>query len=113
MSDLPGNSAKGKKIFARSCQNCHNTAPKGKHAIGPALYGVVGRKAASITGFKFSGALSTKKGQEWTPELLNKWIENPAAYAPGTSMAFVGIKSKEERDDVIKYLSGCAPKKKK
>lgn len=112
MSELPGNSANGKKIFARNCQNCHNAAPKGKHAIGPALYGVFGRKIGSATGFKYSGGLSTKKSQEWTADLLDKWLENPAGFAPGTSMAFAGLKGQDERDDVIKYLYEARPKKK-
>ena len=111
--ELPGNSANGKKVFARNCQNCHNAAPKGKHAIGPALYGVFGRKIATGSGFKYSGPLSSKKGQDWSVELLHKWIENPAAFAAGTTMAFAGLKSKEERDDVIKFLSESRPKAKK
>ena len=112
MSEEPkGNSANGKKIFARNCQNCHNAVPKGKHAIGPALYGVFGRKIATGAGFKYSGGLSAKKGQSWTPELLHQWLENPTGFVPGTTMAFAGLKTQDERDDVIRYLFEAKPKK--
>jgi cytochrome c2 len=114
MSDEPtGNAANGKKVFARNCQTCHNAAPKGKHAVGPALYGVYGRAIASGAGFKYSGSLTSKKGQNWTAATLDKWLENPGGFASGTSMAFAGLKSKEERDDVIRYLYEARPKSKK
>jgi cytochrome c2 len=111
MSEPEGNAANGKKIFARNCQNCHNAVKGGKHAIGPALWGVYGRKIATGQGFKYSGPLSSKKSQEWNVELLHKWIENPAGFAAGNSMAFAGLKSKEERDDVIRFLYESRPKK--
>ena len=111
MSEPAGNAANGKKIFIRNCQNCHNAAKGGKNAIGPALWGVYGRKVAAGAGFKYSGAMSSKKSLEWTPDNLDKWLENPAGWAPGNAMAFAGLKSKDERDDVIRYLYESRPKK--
>lgn len=111
MSEPAGKAANGKKIFIRNCQNCHNAAKGGKNAIGPALWGVYGRKVATGAGFKYSAALSSKKANEWSEDLLHKWLENPAGFAPGTTMAYAGLKSKEERDDVIRYLYESRPKK--
>ncbi|OMJ84663.1 hypothetical protein SteCoe_14184 [Stentor coeruleus] len=111
MSEPTGNAANGKKIFARNCQNCHNAAKGGKHAIGPALWGVYGRKIATGAGFKYSAPMSSKKSMEWDVETLHKWLENPSGFAPGNSMAYAGLKIKEERDDVIRFLYESRPKK--
>lgn len=114
MGDEPtGNGANGKKLFTRNCASCHNTSVKGKHAVGPILGTVWGRKIASVSGFKFTSALGTFKGNKWGKDNLEKWIANPAAFASGTSMAFAGIKSEKEREDLIRYLWECHPKNKK
>ena len=113
MSEPQGDPTNGKKVFARNCQNCHNASAKGKHGIGPLLGTVWGRKIASAKGFKYSAALSAKKGEAWGYENMDAWLENPGGYASGTSMAFAGLKSQKDRDDVIRYLYECNPKNKK
>ena len=45
----------GKKVF-KKCAACHNIAKGGANKIGPALWGVIGRKAGSISGYKYSKA---------------------------------------------------------
>src|SRR3569623_1927329 len=97
----PGNAANGKKVFTRNCQNCHSAAAGGKHAIGPNLQTAWGRKIATIKGFKFSGALTQHSTETWGQENLMKWLENPGAWASGTSMAFAGVKNEKEREDLI------------
>ena len=59
--------------------------------IGPPLWGVVGRDIASVEGFAYSDALRGKEGQ-WTYENLYEFIHGPKEWAPGTKMAFAGIK---------------------
>lgn len=108
----PGNAANGKKIFTRNCQSCHNVSAGNKHAIGPSLQTVYGRKVASAKGFKYSAALAAKKAGSWTVETLNPWLENPAGYASGTSMAYEGVKNQKEREDLIRYLFETNPKNK-
>jgi cytochrome c len=76
--------------------------------VGPALYGVVGRQQASAAGYTYSTALSAHK-DKWTYGELNKWLVKPAAYAPGTKMAYAGISSDETRADVIAYLRTLSP----
>ncbi|CAG9318717.1 unnamed protein product [Blepharisma stoltei] len=113
MSEGPeGNGANGKKIFIRNCQNCHSVAAGGKHAIGPNLQSVWGRKIATIKGFKFSAALGGHKGENWGAENLNQWLENPGGFAAGNSMAFAGVKSEAERKDLIRFLYESHPKNK-
>lgn len=93
--------AKGEKIFAK-CRACHK-AEQGANAVGPYLYGVVGRKVDSAEGYSYSGALE-KVVKVWTPEHIFHFIKNPKAYAPGTKMGFAGLSDPKDRANVIKYL---------
>ena len=54
-------------------------------------------------GFNFSAAMKAKGGN-WTFEELNKFLADPRGYIPGTAMTFAGIKSDQQRADVIDYL---------
>lgn len=94
--------AAGQKIFRAKCAICHDTA-RAKHKIGPSLHGVFGRKAATAPGYRYSPA-TMKSGLDWNEKSLDTYLENPAKLVPGTRMAFVGLRSKKERDDVVAYL---------
>jgi cytochrome c len=93
--------ASGEKVF-RKCSACHKPV-QGENAVGPYLYGVVGREVDSAEGFSYSGALE-QVAEVWTPENLNHFLANPKGFAPGTTMGFAGLRKIEERADVIAYL---------
>jgi cytochrome c len=94
---------KGKRI-AKQCEACHTFEKGQPNKIGPNLYDVVESQVAEGRGgYKFSDALK-KKGGKWTYKDLFEWIKDPRGYAPGTLMTFAGIKSPEQRADVIAYL---------
>jgi cytochrome c len=88
---------------ARLCRACHSFEAGGAAKIGPPLWGVVGRDIASVDGFSYSGGLTGKDGQ-WTYQALDDYLAAPRDWAPGTKMAFVGIKKPEDRANVILYL---------
>ncbi|MFZ0020193.1 MAG: hypothetical protein WAL10_22970, partial [Acetobacteraceae bacterium] len=67
------------------------------------LYGVVGGPHAHMQGFNYSEALKARQ-DPWTYNELNAWLTKPSDYAPGTRMAFPGIKNEKTRIDVIAYL---------
>jgi cytochrome c len=92
----------GEAVFKRTCAACH-TVEAGKNKIGPSLAGVVGRKAGSAQGFKYSDPMA-KSGVTWTEENLDKYIADPKTFVPGNKMAFTGIKKEDERHAVIDYL---------
>ncbi len=97
-----GNSMRGKILFLR-CASCHDvtTAPSAK--IGPNLHGVVGRRVASLEGYKYSPVLLAADFV-WDAAHLDAWLTNPNAVAPGTAMAFAGIPEAADRQAIIRYL---------
>jgi cytochrome c len=98
-----GNAAKGKTFFAR-CAICHSNAKGAPNRIGPNLFGVVGRKAASKPGFFYSGAMK-HSNITWTPEKLEAYIHKPQKVVPGNRMAFAGVSSHEQVEDIVAYLA--------
>jgi cytochrome c len=93
----------GKIVFGR-CAICHTVAKGGPDGLGPNLFGVVGRKAASLPSFMYSGALKNS-GITWTNDKLKAWISGPMKLVPGTKMAFGGISNPSQVDDVVAYLN--------
>ncbi|MEL6640491.1 MAG: c-type cytochrome [Pseudomonadota bacterium] len=85
----------------RPCAACH--ALDGTDGLGPHLNGVVNRAVGGVDGFGYSGNL-VAVAETWTPENLNLFLENPSNYAPGTAMNFRGIRSVEDRANLIAYL---------
>ena len=93
--------AAGKIIFVK-CALCHTNEP-GKNKVGPSLFGIVGRKSASLANYSYSDAMK-KFDHTWTPQTLDKYLPDPQAMVPGTKMIFPGIKDKTERENLIAYL---------
>jgi cytochrome c len=91
---------------ARKCQSCHNFGEGEPNKQGPGLYDVVGQLEGSHDGFAYSDALMAHNaaGDVWTYENLNHFLTKPSDYAPGTKMNFAGIRTAEERADLLAYL---------
>ncbi len=93
----------GKQVFAQKCAVCHSAAKGGHAVIGPPLYGVVGRQAASVDGFKYSTAMKAV-GYAWTDDKLKLYLASPKTVVPGTKMVFAGLTDAGKLDDLVAYL---------
>ena len=98
-----GDMAHGEKVF-KKCTACHMIAADGKNKIGPNLWGVIGRKAGSISDYKYSKAM-VAYAKEWTFEEMNSYLIKPQAYIKGTKMAFAGLRKEKDRASVILYMN--------
>ncbi len=101
------NVADGGKV-TKKCTSCHSFDDGGPDKIGPNLWNIVNRPIASNAGFAYSAALADKGG-EWTYENLDEYLLNPKAWAPGTKMAFAGLKKAGDRADLIAWLREQSP----
>lgn len=95
--------AAGEQIFKRLCSTCHIATADGRRGVGPTLWNVVGRKSGTVEGFRYSTA-NQNANIVWAPDILDKYLTNPRAVVPGTTMAFAGIRNDAERANVIAYL---------
>mgnify|MGYP001240723751 FL=1 len=98
-----GDIAHGEKIF-KKCSACHVIASGGKNMIGPNLWGVIGRQAASVPNYKYSKAMIAY-GKEWSFEEMNSYLIKPQTYVKGTKMAFAGLRKERDRASVILYMN--------
>ena len=92
---------RGRALFQK-CYACHNLSPP-SGADGPALAGVVGRRAASLDDFRYSKPMG-RANLSWDEGTLDRYLADPQAVVPGTRMAFDGLAQAADRADVIAYL---------
>lgn len=95
----------GRRAF-RPCMACHTT-DEGANRVGPSLFNIVNRDVASVEGFRYSSAMAEMEG-EWTYEKLNTFLEAPRTTVPGTRMAFAGVRSQQDRANLIAFLETAA-----
>jgi cytochrome c len=92
---------------AKKCAACHTFAKGEPNKVGPNLYGIVGDHKGEGRGFNFSAPMKAKGGT-WSIDDLDKFIDNPKGFVPGTAMGFAGIQKGSERADVIAYLNSLS-----
>lgn len=107
MPDLASaqDAAAGQRVF-NQCRACHTIEQGGRNGVGPNLHGVIGRRAASVEGFRYSPAMRQKgeQGWTWTEENLRPYLRNPREVVPGTTMAFAGLRNEQQLNDLMAYL---------
>ncbi len=86
----------GERLYAQHCSSCHGADP-GKQGDAPRLSGAVGgRRAGRLEGYEFSDALASLD-HVWTWNSLVRFLVDPEAFAPGTSMSGVEVTEAEAR----------------
>jgi len=93
----------GAKVF-KKCAACHSISQGGGNKIGPALWGVLGRQAGSVSDYKYSKAMAAH-GKTWSFEEMNGFLIKPKDWIKSTKMSFAGLKNAKDRASVILYMN--------
>ena len=106
MSIAAGEPERGAMAF-QACAACHSTTA-GVHLTGPSLANIWGHKAGTVQGFsRYSDAMK-RANVVWTDDTLDKWLRDPDAFLPGTSMTFQGLPEGAARQNVVAYLKAVS-----
>ena len=93
----------GLDTAAGRCVVCHSLEKGGDFRVAPNLWGVVGAdKARYRSWYNYSPAL-IEMGGTWTDEDLDLYLEDAAAFAPGSTKS-IRVKDAAERKDIIEFL---------
>ena len=84
-NDLDG----ARRLAIIQCSQCHTFGKGEPHGQGPNLFGLMGREAGAVPGFRFSvGYQAAMQGRTWNATLLDRWLADTQAVAPGTAMVY-------------------------
>jgi cytochrome c len=100
-----GDPNRGHQLFDKRCGGCHSLDSDKE---GPRLRGVHGRKAGTVSSFKYSDALA-KSGITWDDASLDKWLTDPDKFISDADMDF-HLEKADERADVIAFLKQSSAK---
>ena len=103
IAQAAGNATAGATAFIR-CRVCHTVERGEPNRVGPNLFGVVGRKAATVAGFNYSDPM---KGSNitWDDAALNRYIQDPPGTVPGNKMRLAkGAINATAAADIIAFL---------
>jgi cytochrome c len=101
-----GDAAAGQRVF-NQCRACHTPDQGGRNGVGPNLWGVVGRQAGQVEGFRYSANMRelAAGGLTWTEDRLRAYIASPRAVVPQGSMAYAGLRNETQLNDLMAYLN--------
>ncbi len=92
--------SRGQALYDR-CIACHAID---RNRTGPLHCGLFGRKAGAAPGFAFYSDAMRNSGIVWNARTLERFLRDPAAMVPGTTMGYAGIADTGERAELIAWL---------
>lgn len=100
---IQGDAARGRVVFLK-CQSCHSLLPDGSARLGPNLNNLFGRKAGTLPNYQSYSKALRESAIIWDERTLDEWLRNPQNFLPGNKMPFAGIRSEQERADLMAFL---------
>lgn len=97
----------GRRHFVR-CVACHSVNAAEPAKTGPHLAGIVGRRVASLPGFRYTTALKDHSFV-WTKDRLANLLRQPQKLATGLCFPFTGLTRRRDRTDLVAYLERPVP----
>jgi cytochrome c len=91
---------RGEEIYGR-CLGCHAIE---QHRTGPAHCGLFQRLAGSAPGFEHYSDAMRRSGIRWNEATLERFLADPMAVVPGTTMTYQGVTAPGDRRDLIAWL---------
>lgn len=92
------------KLTNNHCAACHTFQKGEPHGQGPNLFGLIGRKAGSVSGFTYSDGLQkAMAGKVWDSALLDAWLTDTQAVAPDNAMTYFQD-DPAKRAKIIRYI---------
>ena len=116
-----GDAEKGKRVYNK-CKACHSLEP-GKRKVGPSLHGIVGRKAGTVEGYKYSkiNSVAGEEGLVWDEASIVAYLPDPNAFlkkyltdsgkadlAKGRTKMTFKLKNEQQAKDVVAYIKSAS-----
>ncbi len=118
-----GDAAAGEKVFSQ-CQTCHvvqdddgNTLAGRNAKTGPNLYGLPGRTAGSVDGFRYGDSIVEvgEAGTAWDEAAFVAYVQDPKGWLEEqlggrarSKMAY-RVRSEEDAANVWAYIASLSP----
>ena len=95
----------GARLFRNQCATCHSINAGDPPRQGPNLSHLVGRKIGAIDGYQYTAGYreAGASGQVWDEERLDRYLTDPGAMFPGSTMSYRQPKP-DLRQGIIGYL---------
>jgi len=84
------------------CKACHTFDKGGKNKMGPNLFGIMGKKAGSVEGYKYGSYLKSADFK-WNDKNMKAWIKDSkgVAKAAGSKTKMSSQKVHGEKADAV------------
>jgi len=92
----------GRKAFQQRCSACHTLADGGSAIVGPNLYGIFDKQAASGE-FAYSDAFKNS-GIVWTAETMGEFVADPNTMVPGNRMGIPEGVPEQDRVAIVAFM---------
>ena len=99
IAETTGDPKRGEALYQQKCKACHSVED---NSTGPRHKGVFGRRAGTVSDYRYSLALEDQDFT-WDDKTLDAWLADPSAVVTGNLMG-MSVQLAQDRQDLIAYL---------